>query len=59
MAVEDVKVVNQILFSRHRLLGYAYGKHSFNPINANIVLKRIFNGKLADMFSDGLANSYK
>ena len=27
-----------------------------NPINANIALKWIFNGKLADMFSDGLAN---
>src|ERR1700753_4102406 len=33
-------------------------KLSINPINANIVLKRIFNGKLADMFSDALNKKF-
>ena len=28
-------------------------------IDANVVLKRIFIGRFADMFSDGLANSDK
>ena len=31
--------------------GYWQEAKNFNPINASIVLKRIFNGKLADMFS--------